>query len=233
MFTHPCIERGLRLLQQCRCTKSRFFSSQQRQLPGHFVERSRHGDHYFLLRQRCFRVRLIPSRSQVPQILRRSLHRRDSRNTLRRGDRQNRVRAIHTGMRQPALGRSHQPPCVFNAPLSRELAHNAVWQQACRELVRASQVQKRRQQRFRPHFARVQNLRNRKRLNRTVLRKLSKCQCRIRGSQIDPNYILRFSRHRLLHFKFSRRKHAYILLSGQYRQPNILHSPAAMPQQPT
>ena len=204
MTLQPRVESRLRLFQQGDVLVPGLPGGVQRQFARHRVERCGDGDQHLLRLERRVRHFGVPRLPHVLQVAAAGLHRRDLRHAFRRAEGKQRRGAVHRRVRQPALGRRHQPPRILHAALLRQAAHRIIArfvprqsQAAGREVRCARQIEERGQQVFVAHLARIGELRNRQKLHvggreRVGVRAdLRVGGARIGGAEIDPDHVLR------------------------------------------
>ena len=118
----PIVKRGLGFFEQLHPGQAGQLRRLQRERARALVEGGGHRQHHQLLGQRRIGVRCIPGGAHMRQVAAGGLQRRDLGHILARAPGQYRRGAVHTGVRQPALGTGHQPPRHGRAEVTRPAA---------------------------------------------------------------------------------------------------------------
>ena len=218
MALQPCVERGLRLFQQGDILITGLPGGVQRQFPRHRVERCRDGDQHLLRPERRVGHPGVPRLPQVLQVAAAGLHGRYFRHAFRRAEGQQRRRAVHRRVRQPAFGRGHQPARVLHAALLRQAAHHVVarfvprkGKTPGRKVAGPGEIEERWQQVFIAHLAGIGELRNRQKLHVGRSERVGVGAdfrvggARVGGAQVNPDDVPRLRRV-LTQFQFPRRR---------------------------
>jgi hypothetical protein len=122
----PGVESGLRLFEQCEIAVAGLNGGFQRQFARHRIEGSRHRYQHLLLGERSLRHARVPGLAQVLQKPAAGFDGRNPADAFRSAKRHQRRCAVYTRMRQPALGRGHQPPGILRAPLLGQPSHHEI-----------------------------------------------------------------------------------------------------------
>ena len=173
----PGIEGGLRFFQQGDPLQTGRPRGLDGQLASDRVERRGNGQEHVLLFQRLVRVLagdlLIPGVAEVTQVGCRCLDRRDLVDIRRSAPRQDRGAAVHSWMREPALGRTDQSSRHLRPMLPGEGSHHATRRRLpgqvrrpLGKLLRRRQVEERGENRSLADVIQAHDLRDRERPDR-------------------------------------------------------------------
>ena len=126
----PAVKGGLRLFEEYELFKPGPVGGLDREVAGHVVEGSGHGEHDRLLFQPVLGSiachGLVPALDHVSKIARRSVNRRDAGHVRWSAPGQERRGTIHARVAEPRLGTGHQPPGDARPVVASEFSHGIV-----------------------------------------------------------------------------------------------------------